>query len=125
MVRLPHAVVDCSDDRDSSFRGWSARTRFLPVLLAIVLATSVTTLSGTGSPAQEATPGALSESTAMSPVEAASTWLREHQDASGGFLGFSGEPDPGATTDAVIALYAAQQGDHAAAASLDAALAYL
>jgi hypothetical protein len=125
MVRLPHAVVDCSDDRDSSFRGWSARTRFLPVLLAIVLATSVTTLSGTGSPAQEATPGALSESTAMSPVEAASTWLREQQDASGGFLGFSGEPDPGATTDAVIALYAAQQGDPAAAASLDAALAYL
>ena len=125
MSRLPRAVVDSTDDRHSSFRRWSARTRFLPVLLAIVLATSVTTLSETGSPAQEATPGARSESTAMSPVEAASTWLRQQQDASGGFLGFSGVPDPGATTDAVLALYAAQQGDPAAAAALDAALTYL
>ena len=125
MVRLPRAVVDSTDNRHSSFRGWSSRTRFLPLLLAIVLATSVTTLSGSGSTAQEATPGALSESTAMSPVEAASTWLREQQDASGGFPGFSGEPDPGATTDAVMALYAAQQSDPAAAAALDAALAYL
>jgi len=77
------------------------------------------------STAQEATPGPLSESTAMSPVEAASAWLREQQDASGGFLGFSGEPDPGTTTDAVMALYAARQRDPAAAASLDAALTYL
>jgi hypothetical protein len=61
----------------------------------------------------------------MSPVEAASAWLREQQDASGGFIGLSGEPDPGTTTDAVMALYAAQQRDPAAAGSLDAALAYL
>jgi hypothetical protein len=61
----------------------------------------------------------------MSPVEAASTWLREQQDTSGGFSGLSDEPDPGTTTDAVIALYAAQQSDPAATASLDAALAYL
>ena len=75
--------------------------------------------------AQEATPGALSESTAMSPVEAASVWLREQQDASGGFLGFSGEPDPGTTTDAVMALYAAQERDPEAAAALEAAVTYL
>jgi prenyltransferase beta subunit len=79
----------------------------------------------TASMAQEATPAALSESAAMSPVEAASTWLREQQDASGGFLGLSGEPDPGTTTDAVLALYAAQRRDPAAPASLDAAMAYL
>jgi hypothetical protein len=125
MVRLPRAVVDSTDNRHTSLRGWSSRARFLPLLLATVLVTSITTLSGSGSMAQEATPGALSESTAMSPVEAASTWLREQQDTSGGFLGFSGEPDPGATTDAVTALYAAQQSDPAAAAALDAALAYL
>jgi hypothetical protein len=125
MVRLPRAVVDSTDNRHTSLRGWSSRTRFLPLLLATVLVTSITTLSGSGSMAQEATPGALSESTAMSPVEAASTWLREQQDTSGGFPGFSGEPDPGATTDAVMALYAAQQSDPAAAAALDAALVYL
>ena len=75
--------------------------------------------------AQEATPGARSESTAMSPVEAASVWLREQQDASGGFLGFSGEPDPGTTTDAVMALFAAQERDPEAAAALEAAVTYL
>ena len=106
--------------RHYASRGWLA-----PLFLAVTLAVSVTTLSGMCSMAQEATPGSLSESTAISPVEAASTWLREQQDASGGFLGFSGEPDPGTTTDAVMALYAAQQRDPAAAASLDAALAYL
>src|SRR5688500_945726 len=125
MVLLPRAVFDSTDNRHSSIRGRSSRTRFLSLLLATVLATSVTILPGTGSMAQEATPGALSESTAMSPVEAASTWLREQQDASGGFPGFSGEPDPGATTDAAMALYAAQRGDPAAAAALDAALVYL
>jgi hypothetical protein len=77
------------------------------------------------SSAQEATPAALSESSAMSPVEAASVWLLEQQDTSGGFLGFSGEPDPGTTTDAVMALYAAQERNPEAAASLDAAMAYL
>jgi hypothetical protein len=61
----------------------------------------------------------------MSPVEAASAWLREQQDASGGFLGMSNQPDPGTTTDAVMALYAAQRRDPAATSSLDAALAYL
>jgi len=84
----------------------------------------MTTLSEPGSKAQQATPGALSTNSAISPVEAASAWLREQQDASGGFIGFSGEPDPGTTTDAVMALYAAQQRDPAAA-SLNAALDYL
>ncbi len=125
MVGLARAIVGSTDIGLPSFRGWGGHSRLLPLLLAVVLAASITTLSGTSSTAQEATPGALSESTAMSPVEAASTWLREQQDASGGFVGFSGEPDPATTTDAVMALYAAQQSDPAAARSLDAALAYL
>jgi len=125
MVRLPRAILRSVDNRYCLFRGWSALPRFVPLFLAVALAASVTTLSGTTSTAQVATPGALSESTAMSPVEAASTWLRGQQDTSGGFFGLSDEPDPGTTTDAVMALYAAQQSDPAATASLDAALAYL
>src|SRR5215213_10132376 len=125
MVRLPRAIRRSTDSGHSSSRGWSDRTRLIPLVLAALLATTMTTLSEPGSKAQQATPGALSTNSAISPVEAASAWLREQQDASGGFIGFSGEPDPGTTTDAVMALYAAQQRDPAAAASLNAALAYL
>ena len=125
MVRLPRAVLRSVDDGHISFRGWSALPRFLQLFLAVWLAASVTTLSGTASTAEVATPGAHSQATAMSPVVAASTWLREEQDTSGGFFGLSDEPDPGTTTDAVLALYAARQSDPAAAASLDAAVAYL
>ena len=125
MVRLPRAVLHSIDNGYISIRGWSALPRFIQLFLAVVLAVGVTTLSGTGSTAQVATSGALSASSAMSPVEAASTWLREQQDDSGGFLGLSGEPDPGTTTDAIIALYAAKQHDPAATASLDTALGYL
>src|SRR5687768_16295675 len=106
MVRLPGAILRSIDNGHISFRKWNALPRFAPLFLAISLTASVTILPGTASTAQVATPGALSESTAMSPVEAASTWLREQQDTSGGFFGLSDEPDSGATTDAVIALYA-------------------
>ena len=101
------------------------RTRPCQIFLTMTLVTSIMTLPGTMAVAQEATPGARSESTAMSPVEAASVWLREQQDAFGGFRGFAGDPDPGTTTDAVMALYAAQERDPAAAAALDAAVTYL
>src|SRR5918995_497701 len=125
MVRLPRVILCSMDNEHSSFRGWSVLTPVLPCFLAMFLAASMMILPRTTATAQEATPGALSESTAMSPVAAASAWLREQQDASGGFFGFSGEPDPGTTTDAVLALYAAQQRDPVAAAALDAALIYL
>jgi hypothetical protein len=95
------------------------------VFLTVSLIASALTLPGPASSAQEATPTALPESSAMSPVEAAAVWLLEQQDASGGFLGFSAEPDPGTTTDAVMALYAARDRDPEAAASLDSAVAYL
>jgi len=125
MMRVPRAVLRSIDNGCVSSERSSSLPRFVRLFLALSLAASVATLSEPGSMAQEATPGALSESTAMSPVEAASTWLREQQDTSGGFSGLSDEPDPGTTTDAVMALYAAQQSDPAATASLDAALAYL
>jgi hypothetical protein len=125
MVRLPRAILPSTNNGHSSSRGWSDGAQLVPLFLAMLLATTVAMLAGSGSKAQEATPGALSENSVMSPVEAASDWLRGQQDASGGFLGLSGEPDPGTTTDAVMALYAAQQRDPAASASLDAAMAYL
>jgi hypothetical protein len=125
MVRLPCATLRSTDTGHSLFWGGSDRTRLVPLFLAMLLAITIATLTESGSKAQEANPGALSENGAMSPVEAASGWLRGQQDASGGFLGLSGEPDPGTTTDAVLALYAAQQRDPAVSASLDAAMAYL
>jgi hypothetical protein len=125
MVRLPRAILRNIDNEYISFRGRSVLPRFVRFFLTVWLAASLTTLSGTASAAQVATPSAPAETAAMSPVVAASTWLREQQDTSGGFFGLSGESDPGTTTDAVMALYAAQQSDPAATASLDAALAYL
>lgn len=71
--------------------------------------------------AQEATPLAAN----ADPVAAASAWLRAQQDTAGGFKGFSGELDPGTTTDAAMALYAAQESDPEAEAALAAAIAYL
>ena len=125
MVRLPRAILRHTDHVHSSFRGRRDHARLIPLFLAIVFATSVAMLAESGSQAQESTPGAPAANSAISPVEAASKWLRGQQDASGAFLGMPGEPDPGTTTDAVIALYAAQRRDPAASASLDAAMAYL
>ncbi len=75
--------------------------------------------------AQESTPYAHSESTAGTHVSAASKWLRGQQDASGGFPGFDGTVDAGTTTDAAIALFAAQADDPEAAAALERAVTFL
>ncbi len=48
---------------------------------------------------------------AADSLSAAIAWLVAQQDASGGFIGFSGEPDPGTTIDAVLALSAAGETD--------------
>jgi hypothetical protein len=109
------------------FQGRSPRSApcFEPVaaIVSMVLLLLALTLPAGGA-AQEATP-AVSESVAASPLEAASRWLRARQDPAGGFPGFSGELDPGATTDAVLALYAARESDSAAGEALAAAVSYL
>jgi hypothetical protein len=92
-------------------------------LVAVLVASLVL---GAGHPthtaAQEATPtGEIS----ISPLAAASSWLRAQQGADGGFIGFSGEPDAATTTDAAMALYAAVVSDPEADAALAAAIAYL
>ena len=126
MVRLPRAILRSSDNAHIPHFGDGASARdSSPFSSPYRSPQASRPCPGRARWRRRRRRAPLSESAAMSPVEAASTWLREQQDASGGFFGLSGEPDPGTTTDAVMALYAAQQRDPAAAASLDAALAYL
>jgi prenyltransferase beta subunit len=44
----------------------------------------------------------------IAPVDKAITWVLDQQQPDGGFAGFSGESDPGATIDAIFAMVAAQ-----------------
>ena len=55
-------------------------------------------------------------------IDAAVAWLTTQQDETGGFIGFSGEPDAGITIDALYALSSAPEPD---TASIDAAVAFL
>jgi hypothetical protein len=93
------------------------RSAFL-VLIATLLSISFATLTAF---AQDATPAGTP---AVGPgLEAAVAWLVSQQQDDGGFLGFSDESDPGATTDAVIALAAAQNSGFEV--DLTSAVAYL
>ncbi len=56
------------------------------------------------------------------PIAAAVAWLQSQQDAGGGFPGLDGNPDPGITVDAILALVASPGYDEAA---VQKALAYL
>jgi prenyltransferase beta subunit len=71
-----------------------------PVYLCLIALFAL--LSPVHARAQEATPAA------DQAVASAATWLQSQQASDGGFLGFSGESDPGATVDAVLALAAAR-----------------
>jgi hypothetical protein len=93
-------------------------------LLALLLA--VTLLGG-------GVVGAIAQSTPVAtpvetpngeplPIAAAVAWLQSQQDAGGGFLGFDGNPDPGTTVDAILALVASPGYDEAA---VQKAVAYL
>jgi hypothetical protein len=68
--------------------------------------------------AQEATPAAESV-----PLALSTAWLVDQQDAGGGFIGFSGTPDAGATVDAIFALAAADEAG--VEVDLNSAVAYL
>lgn len=58
-------------------------------------------------------------------IESAVGWLLDQQTESGGFPGFSGEPDPGTTIDAILALVAAESYGIDTATAIDDANAYL
>src|SRR6185437_17011988 len=76
--------------------------------------------------AEEATPTEAGVTAgASASLESAAKWLLEQQEDSGGFLGFSGEVDASSTAAAVVALYAAGDGDAAVAGSIEKAMTYL
>ena len=89
------------------------------VLVAIVLSTGIITSAA----ASQATPEIPDGSGA--DLEAATAWLISQQDDSGGFVGFSGEPEVSVTIDAVIALVSAQQDGVNVGQSIDNAIAWL
>jgi squalene cyclase len=86
------------------------------------------TLAAPGALAQTGTPSA---SPAASPIAAqdagaaATAWLVKQQLPDGSFAGFTGSPDPGVTTDALLALVAASNAGIDLHAQIEAALAYL
>ena len=57
----------------------------------------------------QVTPASAAED--VDAIRAATTWLMAQQSADGSFPGFSGEPDPGMTADAIVAMAAAQGFD--------------
>ncbi len=95
-----------------------------PLILALTLILSPA-LTLAHPAAQPATPEASAEPGADPNLVRAVDHLLSQQDDAGGFLGLSGEPDPGVTIDAVLALKAASQRGVDTTAALDRALAYL
>jgi hypothetical protein len=79
----------------------SPATRSLRLSVSLLIAMLLALLAPVAASAQEATPAA------NSAVAGAAAWLQSQQAADGGFPGFSGESDAGATADAIIALAAA------------------
>jgi hypothetical protein len=81
--------------------------------LRLVLAFVAMLTLGIGAPfaAAAQTSPTASPVAAGDSLPSAIAWLVAQQDASGGFIGFSGEPDAGTTIDAVLALAAAGETD--------------
>lgn len=91
-------------------------------LMALLLVSIVST--GMSTVAQpNATPGVTR--TAGGDLEGAAEWLVSQQGSDGAFVGFTGESDPGATADAIIALAAAQRAGFDPGTSIDDAVQYL
>jgi hypothetical protein len=97
-----------------------AYRRVLSALIGTFLLLA-TAFNSIGVLAQDATPAATPG--AAPGLEAAVDWLVAQQQDDGGFLGFSGASDPGATTDAVLALAAARNAG--LEVDLTSSLAYL
>ena len=117
-------VTDPSSPRVTALRGG----RYLVLLLTLALLVLGT--AGGHSSAAQGPVGAPAASPVASPtsvasVERASTWLLTQQGPDGGFVGFSGTSDPGATADAVIALAAARAVGADVDVPLEMALRYL
>lgn len=117
-------MTDPSSPSVTALRG----RRYLVLLLTLGLL-GLGTAGGHFSAAQGpvGTPAAspVASPTIVASVERASAWLLTQQGLDGGFVGFSGTSDPGATADAVIALAAARADGVDVAVPLEMALRYL
>ena len=94
-------------------------------LSALLIVALVTLYLLPGAAARQATPVASPVAMPADPLAASVAWLLAQQDASGGFPGFSGDLDPGVTTDAVLALASVAETDPAAQAAINRATEYL
>jgi len=92
--------------------------------VALVIASILVSLATAGQvAAQEATPAATPAG--GTGLAGAVAWLQSQQADDGGFIGFSGESDPGATIDAMVAFAAAEAAGVDTGDSIERALAYL
>lgn len=112
--------------------GWlrplRARQLFYSLTLAVALLLALAAPTIEAAHTQDATPGAGAATPAIASgfrLADATTALIAQQGDDGGFLGFSGEPDPGVTTDALLALVAAETAGLDTGESIERALAYL
>lgn len=116
---------------ESRSRRWPPASRMRMPRVAL-LAAIVVLVTGAapgswhaGLAAQPATPAAPAEPGPDPALIKAIDYVLSQQDDDGGFVGFTGEPDPGITVDAVFALKAAGQRGVDTTAAIDQALVYL
>lgn len=92
---------------------------------ALILSLVLGIVAGNTVAAQSSATPEASPLTAGGGVESAIVWLLDQQTGNGGFPGFSGEPDPGTTIDAIFALAAAESIGIDTGSAIDDANAYL
>lgn len=93
--------------------------------LIIVLACGMLAVAGFGSVAAQDGSGGATPTTATPGLEGAVAWLAAQQAEDGGFVGFNGESDPGATLDAIMALAAAESAGADSGDAIERAIGYL
>jgi len=99
--------------------------RFNRVALLVPLLCGLFALAGLGSATAQDGSKAATPTTAGTGIEGATAWLLPQQSEDGGFVGFSGESDPGTTLDAIMALAAAETTGVDTGDSIDRAIAWL
>lgn len=120
----------CSTIRRTNGQSFLTRSRHKVTSLAIALTMVLTLLGGSVSSAlaHDATPDTgIASPAALGDLrlEDAVNALIAAQGEDGGFLGFSGESDPGTTIDAIFALAAAEEAGLDTGDSIERAIAYL
>jgi len=105
--------------------GCLVKVQFSRASTVLLVLFAVIAIAGSGRvAAQDGTPGATPALT-EGGLGGAVTWLRAQQADDGGFIGFSGESDPGVTIDAIIALAAANDAGVDTGDAINRAVGYL